>query len=98
MNLKPIGDRVIAKRKEVITTSAGGLLLPDESQEKSLEAVVVAVGDGHLTDMGEYIPLEVNVGDSILFSKHGGTELKIDGDEYLIFNENELLGIIKKKV
>ena len=93
MNLRPVGDRVLAKRKESIKESKGGILLPSESQEKLLEATVVAVGEGHLLDSGEIIPLEIKVGDKILFSKHGGTEININGEEYIIFSVKEILAI-----
>ena len=95
MKLKPIGDRILAKRLEAKTKTEGGILLPDELKEKSFEAIVVAIGDGYMTDSGVMIPLEVSVGDKIVFSKHSGTVVSIDDEEYMIFEEKELLGIVK---
>jgi chaperonin GroES len=95
MKLKPVGDRVMAKRLEAKTKTDGGILLPDELKEKPNQAIVVAVGDGYLTDIGTVVPLEVKVGDKILFSKNSGTSITIDNEEYMIFEERELLGIIK---
>lgn len=95
MNLKPVGDRILAKRLEAKTKTDGGILLPEELKEKPNEAFVVAIGDGYLTDIGTVVPLEVKVGDKILFSKNSGTTITIDNEEYMIFEERELLGIIK---
>jgi len=96
MLLRPLQDRLIAKRKQAETVTTNGLMLPTESQDKSFDAVVVAVGEGYFIDNGDVIPLEVKVGDVVMFSKHSGTELIIDDEEYLIFNESELLGIYSK--
>lgn len=94
MKLKPIGSRVLAKRKIVEAKTKGGILLPDESKEKSMEATVVAVGEGYeLADGSKTIPLQVKVGDNILFAKNAGTEVSIDGEEYMVFEEREILGI-----
>lgn len=95
MKLKPIGERILAKRMLTESKTKGGILLPDELKEKSHEAIVVAVGDGYMTDHGEKIELEIKVGDKIMFSKNSGTQIIIDGEEYLIFEEKEVLGIIK---
>jgi len=98
MKLKPVGERIIAKRLEIPAKTKGGILLPDESKTKSQEAIVMAVGDGYLTaDGNKTIALQVKVGDHVLFAKHGGTELSIDGEEYLIFEERDILGIIKRE-
>lgn len=95
MKLKPVGDRILAKRIEAKSKTDGGILLPDELKEKPNEAIVVSVGEGYLTDGGIILPLEVCVGDRILFSKNSGTSIQIDNEEYMIFDEREILGIIK---
>ena len=96
INLKPLADRVIVKPAEALEVSKGGIILPDTAKEKPIEGKVVAVGKGKVADDGKLIKPEVSVGDKVLFSKYGGTEVKIDGEEYLIMREEDILGIIEK--
>ncbi|HLS90758.1 MAG TPA: co-chaperone GroES [Limnochordia bacterium] len=93
MTLKPLGDRVVVKVLEEEERTAGGILLPDTAKEKPQKGEVIAVGSGKLLDNGERVPLEVKVGDKIIFAKYGGTEVKINGVEYLILRENDILAI-----
>ena len=98
MNLKPLGDRIVVKvltREE--KTKGSGIVLPDTAKEKPTEGEVMAVGSGKVLDNGQKLPVEVKVGDRIIFSKYAGTEVKIDGDEYVIFSERDVLAIIEKK-
>ena len=96
MNLRPLQDRILVKRVEEETTTKGGIIIPDTAKEKPAEGKVVAVGLGKVDDDGDRIALEVKVGDRILFGKYSGTEVKIDGEEYLIMREDDVLGIIEK--
>jgi len=93
MTLKPLGDRVVVKVLKEEERTAGGILLPDTAKEKPQKGEVIAVGSGKLLDNGERVPLEVKVGDKIIFAKYGGTEVKINGVEYLILRENDILAI-----
>jgi chaperonin GroES len=95
MNLKPLGDRVIVKASEGEERTASGLLIPDTAKEKPQEGEVLAVGPGRYED-GKYVPLEVKVGDKIIYSKYGGTEVKITGEDYLILSERDVLAIVEK--
>jgi chaperonin GroES len=95
MNLKPLGDRVIVKASEGEERTASGLLIPDTAKEKPQEGEVLAVGPGRYED-GKYVPLEVKVGDKIIYSKYGGTEVKIAGEDYLILSERDVLAIVEK--
>lgn len=90
LNVRPLRDRLVVRRLEEEQRTAGGLYIPDTAKEKAQEAEVVAVGDGKIGDDGKRIPLEVKVGDRILFSKYSGSELKIDGQEYLILREDDI--------
>lgn len=94
MNLKPLGDRVVIKVKEEESTTASGIVLPGTAKEKPQEGEIVAVGSGELVD-GKKVPLEVKVGDIVFYSKYSGTEVKINGDEYLIVKQNDILAIIE---
>jgi chaperonin GroES len=96
VKIKPLYDKVLVKRAESEQKSAGGLFIPDTAQEKTQIGIVVAVGEGKLLADGSLRPLKVRVGDKIVFGKYSGTELKFDGEEYLITREEELLGIIEK--
>ena len=96
MNLRPLQDRILVKRVEEETATKGGIIIPDTAKEKPAEGEVVAVGQGKFDDDGDRIALEVKVGDRILFGKYSGTEVKIEGDEYLIMREDDVLGIIEK--
>jgi chaperonin GroES len=95
MKLKPLQDRIMLKRVEEKTTTKGGIIIPDTAQEKPAEGKIVAVGDGKTNDDGKKIPLEVKKGDRVLFGKYSGTEVQIEGDEYLIMREDDILGIIE---
>ena len=95
MNLKPLGDRVVVEHVEQADKSAGGVFLPDTAKEKPQEGKVLAVGSGRTLDNGTKVPMEVKVGDRILYSKYSGSEVKIDGKEYLIISEKDVLGIVQ---
>ncbi len=95
MNLKPLQDRILVLRMEEETTTKGGIIIPDTAKEKPAEGKVVSVGNGKIGDDGKRIPLEVKKGDRILFGKYSGTEVKIEGEEYLIMSEGDVLGIIE---
>ena len=94
MNIRPLHDRVIFKRKEEETTSPAGIVLPGSATEKPVRGEVVAVGNGKVLENGEVRPLEVKTGDQVLFGKYAGTEVKIGGEEYLVMKEEDIIGII----
>ncbi len=94
MNVKPLGDRVVVKVLKAEEKTKSGLVLPDTAKEKPQEGEVMAVGTGRLLDNGQKVPMEVKVGDRIIFSKYAGTEIKIDGEEYLIFSERDILATL----
>lgn len=96
MNLKPLGDRLVVKVLHGEEKTKGGIVLPDTVKEKPTEGEVMAVGSGKVLENGQKLPLEVKVGDRIIFSKYAGTEVKLDGDEYYIFSERDVLAIIDK--
>ena len=91
MNLKPLGDRLIVKAIEEEETTASGILLPDTAKEKPQKGKVLAVGDGAVGEDGERRPLDVAEGDEVLYSKYGGTELKVDGEDVLVLRESDVL-------
>jgi chaperonin GroES len=93
INLKPLGDRIIVKRLEAETKTKGGIIIPDSAKEKPSEGKVVAVGAGALNNDGKLIPMNVKEGDVILFAKWGGTEVKIQGEDYIILKESDVLAI-----
>lgn len=95
MKLKPLQDRILVQRVEEETTTKGGIIIPDSAKEKPAEGKVVAVGSGKVGDDGKRIALEVKEGDLILFGKYSGTEVKIEGSEYLIMREDDVLGVIE---
>jgi len=95
MNVRPLHDRIVIRRIEEKETVKGGIIIPDSAKEKPQEGEVIAVGHGKKTDKGEVIALDVKVGDRILFGKYSGTEIKLDGSEYLIIREDEVLGVIE---
>lgn len=95
MKLRPLQDRILVKRVEEETTTKGGIIIPDTAKEKPAEGEVMAVGIGRIGEDGKRIALEIKKGDKILFSKYGGTEIKIEGEEYLIMREDDVLGIIE---
>ena len=94
MNLRPLHDRVLVRRIEEAESIRGGIIIPDSAKEKPQQAEVVAVGNGKLLDNGERVELDVKPGDRILFGKYSGSEVKIDGQEYLILREDEILGVL----
>jgi chaperonin GroES len=94
MNVRPLHDRIVIKRIEEKETMKGGIIIPDTAKEKPQEGEVIAVGKGK-REKGELIPLDVKVGDRILFGKYSGTEIKLDNEEYLIIREDEVLGVIE---
>ncbi len=94
MKFKPLGDRILIKQLEAKDQTKGGIVLPDTAKEKPQEGQIVAVGPGKTSDEGKVIPLSLKVGDKILYGKYSGTEVNIDGDEYLIIREEDVLGII----
>jgi chaperonin GroES len=93
MNVRPLRDRVLVKRVEEQEQRIGGIIIPDTAKEKPLQAKVVAVGSGRVNDEGQAIPLDVKVGDLVLVGKYAGTEIKLDGEEYVILREEEILGV-----
>jgi chaperonin GroES len=97
MKFKPLHDRVLVKRVEQDTKTAGGIIIPDTVQEKPMEGKVIAAGGGLKAEDGKVTPLDVKAGDKILFGKWSGTEVTIDGDELIIMKESDILGIITKK-
>lgn len=95
MNIRPLYDRVLVKRLDEMTTTAGGIIIPDTAKEKPSEGIVEAVGTGARTEDGKIIPMTVKVGDHVLFAKWGGTEVKINGEDRLIIKESDLLGVVE---
>lgn len=96
MNIRPLYDRIVVKRLDEDETMAGSIIIPDTAKEKPQKAEVVAVGKGRRLEDGKLIALEVQVGDKILFGKYAGNEIKIDGSEYLILREDEILGVVEE--
>ncbi|MCL4813256.1 MAG: co-chaperone GroES [Vicinamibacteraceae bacterium] len=94
MNVRPLHDRIIVKRIEEQEQKIGGIIIPDTAKEKPQQGKVEAVGKGKIKDDGTVLPLDVKVGDTILFGKYSGQDIKIDGDEYLIMREDEVLAIV----
>ncbi|HUK82700.1 MAG TPA: co-chaperone GroES [Verrucomicrobiae bacterium] len=95
MNVKPLGDRVLVQAIEQDEVKKGGIIIPDTAKEKPQEGKIIAVGTGKRDDHGKLIPFEVKKGDRVLISKYGGTEIKIDGKDYLIMREDDILGVIE---
>ncbi len=95
MNLRPLQDRIIVKRLEEETKTAGGIFIPETAKEKPQKGEVIAVGNGKKTEDGKVIPIDVKAGDKVLFGKYAGTEIKIEGQEYLIMREDDILGIME---
>jgi chaperonin GroES len=94
VNIRPLNDRIIVRRIEEQEQMRGGLYIPDTAKEKPQEGEVLAVGAGKLLETGQRIPIDLKAGDRILFGKYAGTEIKLDGEEYLIMREEEVLGVI----
>ncbi len=95
MNVKPLHDRILVKRLDSEEMTAGGIIIPDTAKEKPVQGLVTAVGDGKKDDKGGRIVMDVKAGDKVLFSRYGGTEVKVGGDELLIMREDDILGIIE---
>jgi len=95
MKLRPLQDRIIVKRLEEETMTAGGIFIPETAKEKPQKGEVIAVGKGKKTEDGKVIPVDVKKGDKVLFGKYAGTEIKIEGEEYLIMREDDILGIME---
>ena len=96
VSIKPLEDRIVISQLEAETTTASGLVLPDTAAEKPQEGKVVAVGQGRVDDKGNRIPVDVNVGDVVIYSKYGGTEVKYGGEEYLILSSRDVLAVVEK--
>jgi chaperonin GroES len=97
MKIRPLHDRVIVKRLDEERTSPGGIVIPDTATEKPVQGKVIAVGKGKILEDGKVRPLDVKVGDKILFGKYSGTEVKVDGDDYLVMREEDVMAIIEGK-
>jgi chaperonin GroES len=95
VNIRPLNDRIIVRRLEEQEQMRGGLYIPDTAKEKPQEGEVLAVGNGKLLDNGQRIAIDLKAGDRILFGKYSGTEIKLDGDEYLILREDDILGVVE---
>ncbi|MEA1935692.1 MAG: co-chaperone GroES [Thermodesulfobacteriota bacterium] len=96
MKIRPLNDKILVKRLEDEGKTKGGIIIPDTAKEKPMEGEVIAVGKGTRTQDGKLVKMDVKAGDRILFSKYGGTEINIDGVEYIIMREDDILGVIEK--
>ena len=94
MKIRPLHDRVLVKRSEEERTSPGGIVIPDNATEKPVMGKVIAVGNGKALDNGEFRPLDVKAGDKILFGKYSGTEVKLDGEEYVVMREDDIMAVL----
>lgn len=94
VQVKPLGDRIVVKPKAKEEVTRSGIVLPETTAERPQEGTVVAVGNGKVLDSGKIIPVEVKVGDTIMFAKYAGTEVKLDNEDYLILRESDVLGIV----
>ena len=96
VTIKPLEDRVVVQANEAETTTASGLVIPDTAKEKPQEGTVVAVGPGRVDDNGNRVPLDVSAGDTVIYSKYGGTEVKYNNEEYLVLSARDVLAIVEK--
>jgi len=96
MKLRPLQDRILVKRVEEETKTAGGLFIPETAKEKPQRGEVVAAGNGKKTEDGKVLPLDVKVGDTVLFGKYAGTEIKVDGEDFLMMREDDILAVVEK--
>ena len=96
MRVRPLYDRILVQRMQEEERTKGGIIIPDTAKEKSVEGKVVAVGKGKINDKGDLVPLEVKPGDRVMFGKYAGTEIQIEGEDYLIIREDDLLAIIEE--
>ena len=95
MNIRPLHDRVVVRRLEEERTSAGGIVIPDSAAEKPMTGEILAVGNGKVQENGDQRPLDVKVGDKVLFGKYSGTEVKVEGDDVLVLREDDIMGVIE---
>jgi len=95
MNIRPLHDRVIVRRKEEERTTAGGIILPDAATEKPVLGEIMAAGKGKILENGDARPLDVQVGDTVLFGKYSGTEVKVDGEDLLVMREEDIMGVVE---
>ena len=95
MKIRPLHDRVILKRMEEETTSAGGIVIPDSAAEKPMRGKVIAIGKGKRLESGDVVALDVKVGDTVLFGKYSGTEVKVEGEDLLVMREEDIMGVIE---
>jgi len=95
MKLRPLHDRLVVKRAEEERTSDGGIVIPDSAAEKPIRGEVLAVGAGKVFDSGKVVPLDVTVGDRVLFGKYGGTEIKVEGEDLLVLREDDVMGVFE---
>ena len=95
MNIRPLHDRVVVRRKEEETTTPGGIVLPGSAAEKPIQGEIVAAGKGKILENGDVRPLDVQVGDTVLFGKYSGTEVKLNGEEVLVMREEDIMGVIE---
>jgi len=96
VNIKPLEDKILVQANEAETTTASGLVIPDTAKEKPQEGTVVAVGEGRVNEQGNRIPVDVQEGDTVIYSKYGGTEIKYAGQEYLILSARDVLAVVSK--
>ncbi len=96
VSIKPLEDRILVRTLEAEQTTASGLVIPDTAKEKPQEGEVLAVGPGRIDDNGKRIPLDINVGDTVIYSKYGGTEVKYSGEDYLILSARDVLAVVEK--
>ena len=96
MNIRPLHDRVIVKRLEEERTSAGGIVIPDSATEKPIRGEITAAGNGKVSENGDVRPLDVKVGDQVLFGKYSGTEVKVEGEDLLVMREDDIMAVIEK--
>ena len=96
MNLRPLSDRILVERIQEDEKTKGGIIIPDTAKEKPAEGKIVATGNGRMGEDGKLLPMDVKVGDRVLFSKYGGTDVKIDGTDYLIMRQDDILGVIEQ--
>jgi chaperonin GroES len=95
MKIRPLNDRILVKRLEGEEKTSGGIIIPDSAKEKPAEGEIVAVGPGKRTEAGDRVAIDLAVGDRVLFSKYGGTEVKLDGEDFLIMREEDILGVVQ---
>ena len=95
MNIRPLHDRVVVRRMEEERLSAGGIVIPDSATEKPIQGEIMAVGNGKILDSGSVRPLDVKVGDRVLFGKYSGTEVKLDGKEFLVMREEDIMAVVE---